>query len=291
MRKKKRKIKPRIIEYVVGLLLLAFLIFVAFNVFYSPPSQPITSGGAAIIDQLSIISQNQTFIDSVTQSFETIGIDVDVYSGDEINVDFYKRLPSLGYKIIIFRAHSAYPLENPELIQIQNPEWPVYLFTAEPYDENKYIIEQLTDQLAPAKVTEESPSYFSIGPDFIRKSMSGTFPKSLIIISSCGGLYSSDLANAFIEKGVKGVVSWSDLVDLGHTDSAIDLLIKSLCVDGLTVGEAVSNTMKIVGPDPIYQSILLYYPNELDDEILSEIILSAHFIQLESKNMFDLKKI
>jgi len=284
-KKKTRKAKPKILEYVIGILLIAFLLFVISNIFFPPSPEPMTSGDAVIIDQLSIISQNQTFLDSTTQSLESAGIGVDIYSGDEVSIELYKRLPSLGYKIIIFRAHSAYPLENPELIQIQNPEWPVYLFTSEPYDENKYLIEQLTDQVAPASVTEDSPTLFSIGPEFIRNSMNGEFPNSLIIISSCGGLYSTDLADAFIEKGVRGVISWSDLVDLDHTDNAIDILIKSLCVDGSTIGDAISLTMNKVGPDPSYESILLYYPNDLKEENINKIISIANIIK------FNLNKI
>ena len=288
-RKKRRKTKPKILEYVIGILLVAFLLFVISNVFFPSSPAPIVSGDAIIIDQLSVISVNQTFLDSATQSLESAGIKVDIYSGDEVSIDLYKQLPSLGYKIIIFRAHSAYPLQNPELIQIQNPEWPVYLFTSEPYDENKYLIEQLTDQVAPARVTEDSPTFFSIGPDFIRNSMNGEFPNSLIIISSCGGLYSTDLADAFIEKGVRGIISWSDLVDLDHTDTAIDLLIKSLCVDGSTIGDAVSLTMKKVGPDPSYKSILLYYPNNIKEENIDKIISIANIIKFNSN--LSIKKI
>ncbi len=289
-KKKTRKAKPKILEYAIGVLLLAFLLFVISNVFFPSSQKSMTpSGDAVIIDQLSVISQNQTFLDSTTQSLKSAGVEVDIYSGDEVNIELYKKLPSLGYKIIIFRAHSAYPLENPELIHIQNPEWPVYLFTSEPYNENKYLIEQLTDQVAPARVTEDSPSFFSIGPEFIRNSMNGEFPNSLIIISSCGGLYSTDLADAFIEKGVKGVISWNDLVDLGHTDSAIDVLIESLCVDNLTIGDAVSLTMEKVGPDPSYESILLYYPNALIEENINKIISVANIIKFNSN--LSIKKI
>ena len=124
-KKKKRKAKPKILEYVIGILLIAFLLFVISNVFFPSSPAPIASGDAIIIDQLSVISENQTFLDSTTKSLESAGIEVDIYSGDEVSIDLYKRLPSLGYKIIIFRAHSAYPLQNPELIQIQNPEWPI----------------------------------------------------------------------------------------------------------------------------------------------------------------------
>jgi hypothetical protein len=134
-------------------------------------------------------------------------------------------------------------------------------------------------QVAPAKVTEDSASYFSIGPEFVRKSMDGRFPNSLIIISSCGGLYSSDLAEAFIEKGAKGIISWDDLVDLGHTDTAIDYLIRSSVIDGLVIEDAIKKTMQEVGPDPYYKSVLLYYPEEIGEKNIGEqiLILDRHW--------------
>jgi len=49
-------------------------------------------------------------------------------------IDFYRYLPSRGYKIIVFRVHSAIPLK--ELVRRSYPikGEPVFLFTNEPYD-------------------------------------------------------------------------------------------------------------------------------------------------------------
>ncbi len=270
--RKRRKAIRRVFEYLMAALMIAFSVFIIFNALFPPSPTPKSLGNVAIIDQLSIRSPNQTFLDSIKRTFASVGLKVDIYSGEEITVEFYKSLPSLGYKIIVFRAHSAYPMENPELIPVENPKWPVYIFTAEPYDEGKYVFEQLTDQVAPAKVTENSPLYFSIGPDFVRKSMNGRFPGSLIIISSCGGLYSFDLAEAFMEKGAAGIISWNDLVDLGHTDRAIDFLIHSSFIEGLAIGDAIEETMQEIGPDPYYKSFLLYYPGEIGKKNMGEII-------------------
>ena len=278
-KRRNRRIRRRVFEYLIAVLMIAVSAFIIYSALFPPSNVPMVQGDVAIIDQLSIESPNQNFLDSVTQTFASVGLKIDVYEGKEITVELYRSLPSLGYEIIVFRAHSAYPMENPELIPIENPRWPVYIFTAEPYDESKYVFEQLMGQVAPAKVTEDSASYFSIGPEFVRKSMNGRFPNWLIIISSCGGLYSSDLAEAFIEKGAKGIISWDDLVDLGHTDTAIDYLIRSSVIDGLVIKDAIKKTMQEVGPDPYYKSVLLFYPEEIGEKNIDDqvLILDRHW--------------
>ncbi len=273
--RKHRKVRHRLVEYLFAILMVAFILFIAFSAFSPSSSTQKTQSNVAIIDQLSIGTPNQTFLDNVVETFSSVDLEVDIFSGEEVTVEFYKSLPSLGYGIIVFRVHSAYPLENPELIPIEDPRWPVYLFTGESYDEEKYVIEQLTDKVSPAKVTENSPSYFAVGPDFVREIMDGRFPNTLIILSSCGGLYSLDLADAFIEKGAMGLISWNDLVDLGHTDSAIDFLIRSIFIEKLDIESAVKKTMDEVGPDPYYESFLLYYPDDVGKITISELVLAS----------------
>jgi hypothetical protein len=58
---------------------------------------------APIVDQLYPLEPNQAFIDKTTSDLENSGFQVDYYRGDEITVDFYRSLPTLGYKLIIFR--------------------------------------------------------------------------------------------------------------------------------------------------------------------------------------------
>ena len=80
--------------------------------FYMLPKPP-TSPKAAIIDQLgssqlSNISryENQSFINSTMNLLNSRFAQVDYYS-DNATVENYKQLSSLGYRIIIWRAHSA----------------------------------------------------------------------------------------------------------------------------------------------------------------------------------------
>ena len=108
-------------------------------------------------------------------------------------------------------------------------------------------------------------------PDFIRKSMRGRFDNTLIIMSSCKTLHESDLVDAFINKGAKDVISWNDLVSLEHTDRAVESLIRNLCLDKLTIKEAVRVIDQEIGPDPQYGSRLLYYPEEIGSESLDDL--------------------
>jgi len=92
--------------------------------------------------------------------------------------------------------------------------------------------------------------------------MIGKFPSTVIVLSSCAGLYSADLADALIDRGASAVVSWNVLVELSQTDEAIAFLLKELCVEQLNVKQSVETTMNQVGPDPKYGATLLYYPTE-----------------------------
>jgi hypothetical protein len=51
-------------------------------------------------------------VGNVTKELEDYGFEVDVYQGDNITVDFYRRLPTYGYRLIVFRAHSGLLAED-----------------------------------------------------------------------------------------------------------------------------------------------------------------------------------
>jgi len=44
-------------------------------------------------------------------------------------------------------------------------------------------------------------------------------------------------------------------------DRATAYLVRQLCSEGLTIEEAVANTMTHIGPDPQYKAELKYYPS------------------------------
>jgi len=61
---------------------------------------------AAIIDQLHNDKPNKDYQQNVTEYLQTAGYQVDLYTTNDITVDFYKKLPSMNYKFIVFRTHS-----------------------------------------------------------------------------------------------------------------------------------------------------------------------------------------
>jgi hypothetical protein len=225
------------------------------------------SGGpkAAIVDQLYNLQPNEAFITEVTTELENCGFEVDLYQGDQVTVDLYRRLPSYGYKLIIFRAHSG--ILSAEGVEIER----TLLFTNEPYSWFRYGIEQLDDRLAMARVGEGYPMVFGIPPKFISKSMEGRFDNTVIIMMGCSGIYYPDLATAFVDKGASVYLAWTASVNLGYVDRATSYLIAQLCSEKLTIEEAVNSTMNVIGPDPKYEAALRYYPRQNGDITLEEL--------------------
>ncbi len=216
---------------------------------------------AAIVDQLSLSQPNQTFIQTSINILETAGFTVDYYKGEEVTVEFYRKLPTHGYSLIILRVHSAITVGSRSL----------GLFTSETYSKTKYVYEQLTDQLVGAKFLNEETVYFGISPLFVVHSTKGTFQNTTIIQMGCEGLAYATMAEAFIQKGAKVYISWSGDVLASHTDQATTGLLEHLVTEKQTIKQAVTETMKEIGPDPVDDSILLYYPLEVGDQTIENI--------------------
>ena len=212
---------------------------------------------AALVDQLSLTFPNQSFVGNVTEILEQAGYTVDYYPGEEVTVEFYKNLPTHGYKLIILREHSsATVIQGKEFV-----ESPLALFTSEPYSQTKYISEQLSGHLIIAYYPmPETSYYFAIWPKFVTANMEGRFRNTIIVTMGCEGLTNTKMAEAFIEKGAKAYISWSQSVSASHTDQATIYLLQSLLTENQTIEQAVESTMKEVGPDPAYNSLLIYYP-------------------------------
>ena len=221
---------------------------------------------AAIVDQLYSLQPNQAFIEQATQVLKAYGFKVDIYHGDEVTVDFYRRVPSYGYKLVIFRARSGLLGKEGEVIRR------TCLFTSEPYSETKHVAEQLSDQLAKARINEYHPWVFAIGSEFITRSMEGQFPNTVIIMMGCSGLYLKDLAQAFVDKGASAYLAWDATVDLDYVDEATPYLMRQLCMDKVAIREAVTSTMNVVGPDPKHGAKLKYYPLQSGDKTVKELI-------------------
>jgi hypothetical protein len=213
---------------------------------------------AALVDQIALMNPDPEFTDQALAYLEEAGFSVDVYEGEEITVEFYRTLPAKGYKLILVRTHST------NILNETMPGGPVFLFTSEVYDKNRYVKEQLANRIGRAKIlyNDDSPLYFAIVSGFVRYEMTGRFDDTLIIIGGCQSLGTLDLAQALLDRGASAVVGWNEWVDLSHNDKAILHLLRGLTTERLTLEQAMRKTMNEIGPDPAYQSMLTYLTEE-----------------------------
>jgi len=208
------------------------------------------------VDQLSLMQPNSAFVETASELLEQAGYAVDYYPGENVTVNFYRNLPAHGYALLILRNHSS--LTGTDAWATDDAS----LYTTEPYDETKYLDEQMDRRLSIVSYNEGGPEYFGIAPDFVRSSMSGRFDETTVILMGCDGLRSDVAAKAFLQKGAQAFISWSGPVSAAHTDAATERLLQRLLIDGLDIQEAVTQTMGELGPDPDYGSSLLFYPPE-----------------------------
>lgn len=225
------------------MLLASILIMVALIMsgayFYLQPSQP-TTPKAAIIDQLgssqlSLISryENQSFINSTMNLLNSRFAQVDYYS-DNATVENYKRLSSLGYRIIIWRAHSA----------IDNKSNYIAISTTETDESTNYNQYLSNGQLTVCKIVGDSKKYIGITPKFIQEIMTGRFEDTVIILMSCNGLKTDyySTAQALVAKGAKVIVSWDGWIEKPDNDQGITIFLQHLLGQNSTIEEAVTNT-------------------------------------------------
>jgi len=218
---------------------------------------------AAIIDQLHNDKPNKDYQQNVTEYLQTAGYQVDLYTTNDITVDFYKKLPSMNYKFIVFRTHS---LGNGTI------EESASLFTGEIHSEYEHIQDQYTGHVGkalpymPKKVEElggyESllnETYFAVGSKFVDERMVGTFPKSVIILGGCETSRATLLVESFLKRGSSEVVGWDSLVNSKQSDEVIMEVLKETLVNGVELKDAVQSVMQEYDQKLITASTLTYY--------------------------------
>jgi hypothetical protein len=250
--KSRKKSPPGLLFFVI---IVVSILFVYYLLFMRPPSNGMSSQPfqfkAAIVDHLSLTAPNQSFIQTATNILKNAGYTVDYYPGDEVNVEFYRNIPTHGYSLIILRVHSA--LRDPD-------KPPLVLFTSQNWSSTKYVPEQLNDRIVPVAYNPEEVKkkilYFGITPKFVEQDMKGKFVNTTIIMMGCNGLTYPEMAEAFIYKGAKVCISWDGPVSASHTDQATTQLLQHLITERQTIKQAVAE----IEPDPTNGSILKYYP-------------------------------
>lgn len=259
---KKRSMKPFLL---IGIGVLAVVIvgvvFLYSGAFRPPQTQAATVG---IVDQF--YNESPAFTDNIVAFLQSKNITYELHTNQEVNVELYKELPTFGYRLIILRVHCGIS---------EGYEQPTFMFTTENYTNDKYVYEQVTDQIKPGviDINKKEDAVFSVGPLFVSSSMEGNFNGSLIIISSCYGMHNTQLADSLIRKGASALISWNGS-SLDHTDDGIYSLTKAFIGDGLTINASVSSARSSVGPDPSFGSVLEYYPSANGTETWADLISS-----------------
>jgi hypothetical protein len=251
----------------IGVVICVVLALIVFLYPFTPTSPVQTDVlKCAIVDQLYSVSPNPAFIDRITKEVESLGFTVDIYRTDDVTVDFYRQLPSHGYKLIIFRVHAGL-LEN-EARRRKD----IWLFTSEPYSRIRYYFAQLRNQVTAAKTTVSDEPVFAISSKFVTDCMRHNFANIVIINMGCAAFYSDEMAEAYIKRGASTYMAWDVSVGLDYVDDATMTLVDKLCSKGLTISQAVSETMKEKGPDPNNNAFLKYYPQTNANKTIQQLI-------------------
>jgi len=218
------------------------------------PKQTPTQLRAVIIDQLHKDIPNLKLQADAQRMLEDAGYKVDLYTTDEITVDFYKNLPSMNYHFILIRSHGGEDLSD---------ENPTFLFTGEKYSKEKYTVEQISRQIGygipfyeeELEELKESgqdvfdQAYFTVGAKMVKDGMVGTFPDSIIIVGGCESARSHDLMESFIKKGAKYVLGWRSTIYSQDNDKAIIWLLDGILVKKVSLYDAVAEINKELRPD------------------------------------------
>ncbi len=240
--------------------LVIITVLVPIVYFYSTSTRPSPSPRAAIIDQLgssklamATRQMNLTFIESAENLLHERFSVIDYYS-DNATVEQYAGLTSLGYRLIIWRGHSAL-----------DPSGYVALASTDKYGLKDYNTYLENDQLALCNITGDASLYFGITPKFIEQVMIGRYTDTVIFLMSCNGLNPDYLktAQAFQSKGAKVVISWDNWISPQDNDGAADIFLRYLINENNTIGQAV-HRIPMYSPDYGWAE-LKYYPSDVSN--------------------------
>jgi len=223
-------------KVLISISIIIILVIAVASVLYfvfSRTSEVPFSLNAAIIDQLAKEFPNPTFVENATDILKNAGFNINYYN-ESLDVGFFKTLAKNNYGIIILRVHSALREDNST----------VDLFTSEEFSQYKYEWELENGYVAKGEfLYRPGKYYFAITARFV-ENLDGRFPKSIVFAMGCWSLKPEAdkplLARAFIDKGAKAYLGWTDLVWPRDTDSETLRLLRLLLNENKTFGEALS---------------------------------------------------
>jgi hypothetical protein len=249
-------LRGRRLTYAAIMIAVLVLAGVLLFVYRGPPAEP----KAAIVDQLgsSLLTggvgfQNPTFVNDAKELLYRFFPKVDYYSNNA-TVENYRNLPSQGYKLILWRAHSALDLDSKYIA----------ICTSERESSANYDQYLENEQLTLCNITDPN-LFFGITPKFVAECMNGRFEDTVVVLMSCNGLKKGYEATAesFIQRGAKVFISWNGWILPSDNDNGTTMLLSYLINDNNTIDQAVGK----IPPFDSGQGLsgLGYYPRDSEE--------------------------
>src|SRR5207249_11005977 len=103
-----------------------------------------------------------------------------------------------------------------------------------------YIDDQLNDEVGAIRL-QKGEVAMTVTAKFVANKMSGTFPRSpIVLIEGCGTLAGTGLAEAFMKRGAVAFVGWDGTVTLSNADIVTERGVETVLVEEVTR----TNTMR-----------------------------------------------
>ncbi len=215
---------------------LTFVLFILLVLVVVLPERP----AVVMVLVTDPISEDPELVPSVVKALDNPGYSVTHVVGSDVTVDRMKKLE--GVDVLIMRVHSSVN---------DDAGW---VFTGERYDNNRYFVEQMTDEVHRAKTSPEGEYLFAVGSSFFERylpEMDGVE----VLVMGCDAAQSRELADVFLGKGVSLYVSWDGPVSLEYTDLVFERILSHF-TDGKTMEETVEMVSHELGEDPHFKSVL-----------------------------------
>jgi hypothetical protein len=213
-----------------------------------------------IIDQLALHEPNPTFVADATSILQSRNFSV-AYYNESLDVAFFGKLATGNYGIIILRVHSAMREDNST----------VDLFTSEEWVSGKYS----SELVVPGNYSYDPKKFYcAITYHFIEK-LDGRFPKSIVIAMGCWSLNKTFLAEAFIKKGARAYIGWTDVVLPKDTDNDTITFLNRLLIQNETLEDATRHLEHTYYVQELKQNIMtsmIFYPLEMRKLTISDLL-------------------
>jgi hypothetical protein len=194
------------------------------------------------------------------------------YYNETLDVNFFKNLATSNYGLIILRDHSA----------LRNDSSTVDLFTSERYVPGVHDQDLGNGLLALGEFYYKPSEQYLVLSSLFVENLPGRFPNSIVIAMGCQSLKPGcqQMAQAFLDKGAKAYIGWSDIVFPPDTDTETMRLIRMLLDENMTIGDAVRGTHTYTysgTPSPYSNEIInvksemRFYPQSQDPLTVSEL--------------------